>query len=126
MGVEAPLVYRNDGSGRFRAMPPEPFEGSEGDFGYFAVPVPAAGDQVIDFVVPQHHDGPDTSYGTEDDFTRLVTLLNTTRPSPHLLHRSGEPVPVADGNPAGPDNGAGRHADRGRVAGVRRPQRPTP
>ena len=61
-----------------RAMPPELFAGSDGDFGWFAVPVHADGDQVIDFVVPQHHDGPDTRYGTEDDFTTLVTLLNTT------------------------------------------------
>ena len=53
LDVEAPLVYRNDGSGRFRAMPPEPFAGSDGDFGYFAVPVHADDDQVIDFVVPR-------------------------------------------------------------------------
>ena len=82
VGVEAPLVYRNDGRGRFRAMPPEPFAGSDGDFGHFAVPMHADGDQVIDFVVPQHHNGPDSHYGTDDDFTALVTLLNTTPAGP--------------------------------------------
>ena len=78
VAAQAPLVYRNDGTGRFRAMPPEPFAGPDGDFGYFAVPVHA----VIDFVVPQHHNGPDSHYGTDDDFTTLVTLLNTTPAGP--------------------------------------------
>ncbi len=82
VAVEAPLVYRNDGSGRFRAMPPEPFAGSDRDFGYFAVPMHADDDRVIDFVVPQHHNGPDGNYGTDDDFTTLVTLVNTTPAGP--------------------------------------------
>ena len=78
VSATAPLVYLNDGGRRFRAMPPETLTGGDSDFGWFAVPVHADGDQVIDFVVPQHHDGPDTRYGTEDDFTTLVTLLNAT------------------------------------------------
>ena len=78
VGATAPLVYLNDGGSRFRAMPPEIVTGGDSDFGWFAVPVHADGDQVIDFVAPQHHDGPDTRYGTADDFTTLVTLLNTT------------------------------------------------
>ena len=36
------------------------------------------GDMAIDFVAPQHNNGPDHRYGTADDFTMLVTLLNTT------------------------------------------------
>ena len=36
------------------------------------------GDEAIDFVVPYREDGPDGSLGTADDFTMLVTLLNTT------------------------------------------------
>ena len=32
VGAESPLVYRNDGSGQFQAMPAEPFAGSESLF----------------------------------------------------------------------------------------------
>ena len=56
---EAPLVYRNNGSGQFEAMPPEPFAGSDRYFGVYAVPADVNGDAVIDFVVPRRHDGPD-------------------------------------------------------------------
>ena len=79
--TESPLVYRNDGSGRFRAMSPVPFAGSDRHFGYNAVPADVNGDAGIDFVVPRQHSGPDERYGTADDFT-LVTLLNTTPPGP--------------------------------------------
>ena len=71
-------MYLNDGSGRFQAMSPVPFVRSNRYFGYNAVPADVNGDAVIDFVVPQHHNGPDDRYGTADDFTTLVTLLNTT------------------------------------------------
>ena len=121
IGAASPIVYRNDGRNRFGAMPPQPFTGGDGDFGWFAVPVHADGDEVVDFVVPQHHDGPDGRYGTEDDYTSLVTLLNTT---PAGSIRCADPVnrpPVAAG-PAGPDNGTARHVDRGRVAVVHRPR----
>ena len=40
------------------------------------------GDGVVDFVVPQHNAGPDEEPETEDDFTTLVTLLNTTPAGP--------------------------------------------
>ena len=76
--TESPLVYRNNGRGRFRAMSPEPFAGSDRHFGSYAVPADVNGDTVIDFVVPHHHNGPDHRYNTADDFTTLVTLLNTT------------------------------------------------
>ena len=36
--TESPLVYRNDGSGRFQAMSPVPFAGSDRSFRYGAVP----------------------------------------------------------------------------------------
>ena len=80
--TESPLVYRNDGSGRLLAMPPEPFAGAERYFGYYAQPADVNGDTVIDFVVPRHHNGPDGRYDTADDFTTLVTLLNTTPVGP--------------------------------------------
>ena len=78
MRTDSPLVYRNDGSGRFQAMSPVPFAGSDRYFGSNAVPADANGDMATDFVVPDRHDGPDDRYGTADDFTTLVTLLNTT------------------------------------------------
>ncbi|MCY4057334.1 MAG: VCBS repeat-containing protein [Gammaproteobacteria bacterium] len=80
--TESPLVYHNNGRGRFQAMAPEPFAGSDREFGTYAVPADVNGDTVIDFVVPVHHNGPDNRYSTEDDFTTLVTLLNTTPPGP--------------------------------------------
>ena len=80
--IESPLVYRNDGSGRFRAMSPVPFAGSDRHFGSYAVPADVNGDTVVDFVVPRHHNGADHRYNTADDFTTLVTLLNTTPASP--------------------------------------------
>ena len=80
--VESPIAYRNDGNSRFRAMSPESFAGSDHYFGRHAVPAEINGDAAIDFVVPHHDDGPDDQHGTADDFTTLVTLLNTTPPGP--------------------------------------------
>ena len=80
--AESPLAYRNDGSGRFRAMSPVPFAGSSRYFGFGAEPADVNGDGAIDFVVPYHYNGPDHEYGTADDFAMLVTLLNTTPPGP--------------------------------------------
>ena len=76
--IESPLVYRNDGSGRFRAMSPITFTGSDRYFGHGAVPANVNRDSAIDFVIPHHDNGPDGHFGTGDDFTTLVTLLNTT------------------------------------------------
>ena len=78
----APLVYRNNGSGQFEPMPPEPFAGSDRYFGVYAVPADVTGDGVIDFVVPRRHDGPDGRPRTADDFGTLVTLVNTTPAGP--------------------------------------------
>ena len=80
--TESPLVYRNDGSGRFEARSPVPFAGSDRHFGQGAVPADVNGDAAIDFVVPHGNNGPDERYGTADDFTFLVTLLNTTPAGP--------------------------------------------
>ena len=80
--TDSPLVYRNDGSGRFRAMSPVPFAGSDRFFGYAAVTADVNGDRAIDFVIPERDRGPDREYGTADDSTVLVTLLNTTPPGP--------------------------------------------
>ena len=46
-------------------------------------------------------------------------VLDRRRPDPG----AGEPFASAGGNPAEPDVGAGRHTERGRVRGVRRPRR---
>ena len=77
-----PLVYRNNGSGQFTAMDPRLFAGDDRYFGAHIVPVHVNGDGAIDFVVPQRDDGPDDEWGSEDDFTTLVTLLNTTPAGP--------------------------------------------
>ena len=83
VGTDAPLVYRNNGSGQFVAMPPEPFGGSDDTHvGLYAVPADVNGDAVIDFVVPRRHDGPDGRPRTGDDFGTLVTLVNTTPVGP--------------------------------------------
>ena len=94
VSIESPLAYLNDGRNRFRAMPPEPFAGDDRDFGWFAVPLHADDDAAIDFVVPQHHDGPDGRYGTADDFTTLITLLNTTPAGP-VRCRPANRAPIA-------------------------------
>ena len=80
--TESPLVYGNDGSGRFRAMSPIPFTGSDRYFGHGTVPADLNGDGAIDFVVPRHDNGPDGVFDTADDSTTLVTLLNTTPAGP--------------------------------------------
>ena len=83
VGPESPLAYRNDGSGRFEAMPAEPFAGADRYFGLYAVPADVNGDGAIDFVVPRRHDGPDNQARTPDDFSTLLTLLNTTPVGPN-------------------------------------------
>ena len=85
---QSPLAYRNNGSGRFSPMParrfvPDPTE----DFGWGAMPIDANGDGAIDFVVSELGPGRDGIWGTRDDGTRLVTLLNTTRPQRRPLCR---------------------------------------
>jgi hypothetical protein len=76
--MEAPIIYRNNGSGQFQAMSPEPFAGSDHYFGYNLAPADLNGDAVVDFVLPQHNNGPDDLYGTADDFVRFLVLLNAT------------------------------------------------
>ena len=78
----SPLVYLNDASGRFQAMSPVPFAGSDPYFGESGVPADVNGDAAIDFVFPRLHWGADGLHGTADDFTALVTLLNTTPAGP--------------------------------------------
>ena len=80
--TESPLVYRNNGSGQFQAMSPEPFAGDDEYFGQHAVPADVNGDAVIDFVVPHRNEGPDEEWGTDDDFTTFITLVNNTSPQP--------------------------------------------
>ena len=84
-GIRAPgfpLVYRNSGSGQFTIMDPSLFVGDDRYFGAQVVPADVNADGAIDFVVPQRDDGPDDEWGSEDDFTTLVTLLNTTPVGP--------------------------------------------
>ena len=80
--TESPMVYRNSGSGQFKAMDPTLFAGDDRYFGIQAVPADVNGDYVVDFVVPHRDDGPDDEWGSEDDFTTLETLLNTTPAGP--------------------------------------------
>ena len=58
------------------------FAGDDRYFGIQAVPADVNGDYVVDFVVPHRDDGPDDEWGSEDDFTTLETLLNTTPAGP--------------------------------------------
>ena len=95
--TESPLVYRNDGSGRFQAMSPVPFVGSSRYFGGGAVPADVNGDGAIDFVVPYHNNGPDREYGTADDFAMLVTLVNTTPAGPARCGGRANRAPVPSG-----------------------------
>ena len=87
---ESPLVYRNNGSGQFRALPARRFAASDDYFGVHAVPVDANGDGLIDVVGPVYNPGPDHRHGTRDDFTNLVTLLNTTGHRPVRCDGTGE------------------------------------
>ena len=75
---ESPLVYRNNGSGQFSALPPERFAFDGEVFGYRAVPIDADGDEAVDFVQATLGPGADRSWETDDDGLRIVTLLNTT------------------------------------------------
>ena len=95
--VESPLVYRNNGGGRFQAMSPVPFAGSSRSFGALAVPADVNGDTAVDFVVPHYNEGPDRRYGTADDLTTLVTLLNTTPAGPVRCSDSANQSPVPAG-----------------------------
>ena len=79
---ESPLLYLNNGSGQFRPVDPgEMFTGMDWS-GIYGVPADVNGDGVIDLVFPQRIVGPDDEYGTDDDSTRFLTLLNTTPPRP--------------------------------------------
>ena len=79
---ESPLFYLNNGSGQFRPVDPgEMFTGMDWS-GIYGVPADVNGDGVIDLVFPQRIVGPDDEYGTDDDSTRFLTLLNTTPPRP--------------------------------------------
>ena len=86
---QSPLVYRNNGSGQFSPMPTRRFlpEDREEYFGWGAMPIDANGDGAVDFVVSELGPGRDGIWQTNDDATRLVTLLNTTRPRRRPLCR---------------------------------------
>ena len=75
---ESPIFYLNNGSGQFQPVDPgEMFTGMGWD-GRYTAPADVNGDGVIDLVFPQRIVGPDDEYGTDDDSTRFLTLLNTT------------------------------------------------
>ena len=84
---QSPIAYRNNGRGQFRPLPPEPFtRGVTGrprrHFGYDAGAADVNGDGLTDFVVPEKNWGSDGLPSTRDDTTRVITVLNTTRPRP--------------------------------------------
>ena len=97
VGIESPLVYRNDGTGRLQAMSPVPFVGSDRRFAQAAVPADVNGDGAIDFVVPYLNNGPDREDGTADDFGMLVALLNTTSAGPVRCGATENRPPVPAG-----------------------------
>ena len=76
--AEAPVVYWNNGTGRFQARSHEPFA----NISFYAVPADLNGDAMIDFVVAERDDGPDGRARTDDDFSILRTHLNTTPVGP--------------------------------------------
>ena len=75
---ESPLVYRNNGSGQFSALPPERFVSGDEVFGYRAMPIDADGDGAVDFVAATLGPGADRAWEADEDALRIVTLLNTT------------------------------------------------
>ena len=79
---ESPIFYLNEGSGRFRPVDPDEMFTGMNWSGIYSVPADVNGDGVIDLVFPQRVLGPDDEYGTEDDSTRFLTLLNTTPGGP--------------------------------------------
>ena len=79
---ESPIFYLNNGSGQFQPVDPgEMFTGMDW-LGIYSAPADVNGDGVIDLVFPQRILGPDDEYGTDDDSTRFLTLLNTTPAGP--------------------------------------------
>ena len=90
-GRESPIFYLNNGSGQFQPLDPdETFTDLDWD-GRYQVPADVNGDGVIDVVFPQRVVGPDDEYGTDDDSTRFLTLLNTTPVGPSAA------IPPGDG-----------------------------
>ena len=80
--AETPIFYLNNGSGQFRPLTPDEMFIDMGWDAKYATPADVNGDGLADLVVPQRILGPDDEYGTEDDSTRFLTLLNTTPPRP--------------------------------------------
>ena len=80
--AETPIFYLNNGSGQFRPLTPDEMFIDMGWDGKYATPADVNGDGLADLVFPQRILGPDDEYGTEDDSTRFLTLLNTTPPRP--------------------------------------------
>ena len=107
--IEAPIVYRNNGSGQFEAMYPEPFASHYGGW-YNAEPTDLNNDTKADFVNFWYSVGADGLDETPDDVPEILALLNTTpagpvRCSPRVkgvgtlpartLSASGEPVTIS-------------------------------
>ena len=79
----APIFYLNNGSGQFQPLDPdETFRDLVDWDGRYQVPADVNGDGVVDYVFPHRVVGPDDQYGTDDDSTRFLTLLNTTPAGP--------------------------------------------
>ncbi len=81
---QSPIAYRDNGRGQFRPLPPEPFTLGRwnGHFGWGAGLGDVNGDGLSDFVVPEAHWGSDNTPHTRDDSNQIVTVLNTTKPTP--------------------------------------------
>ena len=64
VSTQAPLVYRNNGSGQFRALPPDPFLVPD-FYGDLTVFVDVNGDGAIDLVNSIFNYGPDETRDTD-------------------------------------------------------------
>lgn len=74
VGRHAPLLYLNDGQGRFIPYPARQFTGEQW-FGENAILIDLDGDGVLDIVHSDDTPGPDGQYGTADDATQLVATI---------------------------------------------------
>jgi hypothetical protein len=72
---ESPLVYVNDGNGRFAALDPTRFTGSGNYCGEGAMPLDLNGDGVADVLHADLLPGADGAYGTGNEGVRLIASI---------------------------------------------------
>jgi len=75
----APLIYQNDGRGRFEAIAPEAITEGRTSFAENAFPIDLDGDGVLDFIHADTLPGPDGDFGTADDRHQIISTMVTIR-----------------------------------------------